>query len=72
MYTQAELWLEIAWAAAKFLNGFYDRNGEVATSQIELVTKLIARIFVSVKFEDGCSSVMGPCTSRSGDSRNLV
>ena len=32
------MWLEIAWAAAKFLNGFYDPNGEVGTPQLELVT----------------------------------
>ena len=43
METQAELWLEIAWAAAKFLNGFYDRNGEVATPQLELVTSVTSK-----------------------------
>jgi hypothetical protein len=37
METQAELWLVIAWAAAKFLDGFSDRHGEVATPQLELV-----------------------------------
>jgi hypothetical protein len=38
METQAELWLEIAWAAAKFLDGFYDRHGEVAIPQLKIVT----------------------------------
>jgi hypothetical protein len=44
METQAELWLEIAWATAKFLNGFYDRKGEVATPQLELVTRTESEI----------------------------
>jgi hypothetical protein len=38
METQAEMWLEIAWAAAKFLDGIYDGHGEVATPQLKMVT----------------------------------
>lgn len=48
METQAELWLEIAWAAAKFLNGSYDWNGKVATPQLELVTAEIGIVGESV------------------------
>ena len=43
METQAELWLEIAGAAAMFLAGFYDRHREVATPPIELVTYVTSK-----------------------------
>lgn len=46
--------------------------GQPTLARYDRIRKLIVRIFVSVQFEDGCSSGMGPCTSRCGDSRNLV